>query len=1163
MAHASLAMVSAHASAGRGFDFISAVFARDALAWLWSYTVELHPRLFPRSAWFAPVQRAARAPAQTTSRGVRSAPAQAPGLAALAHRPGATALGGVGAGVWRAASDAATAHVGALDVPMVGLAPAPDTPPMRNASGSECTPRLLHGAVTQLCQAPPAQVQMAAEHVLSLLDMCGAHLDEGPVLAAAEQVVRRLDEAIPPWNTEHASVREDAGRRVLAQLARMDDGRVGTGKAAILPLHATRVRALRIQAQALAGRAWDALPALGELLGAHEHLVRAQGALHPDAGTPRAARPAAELPPLYAALHATLEALVALESGSAARRACDWLFATPLSLVFLHPTFPRVTRAVYTLAARVPNAVAYAYELHAGQAQPSAVAGAVGVMALALANRGAPEAAARIVLSALDAGVELREAVVRRVLRLLGHVRHVELGDMLVQRLEREYAGRGGALEAATLRALALRAAQQGDVAGVEARLAALRTAYGAQAHGATLALHAPLIAAAERGDVPRLTALFEAHYHFPLREALAGREAPGTPAELLAFYTMHAFVQRDDPLHARAVLEQYVAGGQRVSERLYSELIRMHALLGNAEGALAAAAQRDAAGLRCSPRSLRHLVGAMARCRDPEGASRLVAHYARRGTRLDLRVYTALLDAYVEAGRWNAASGIFSWLAAHADAALQPDTQVYNTMLKAHVVRPASVQTVLRFFFEMRSAGAAPDARTYALLLQSACDARRMALAEELFAMADKALAGTASGGASLYHYTIMIHGYLRVGARERARAYFERMRRRGIEPSHVTFGVLINSYAQGGEATLRLAQDLALRLADEALQPVEQRAAWRVPALAQGAPFEDLLSPLVSAHAKRGEVDEADQVFQRLLDTGARPSLRALTALLNAYRYAGEAGAVFRLWDHVFRVALDTCRSTAPAASGADAPVAFDQRNLLCLPLSIVIDFASRSGLHDRVAQEWNRVKRAGFAFDPHNWNHLCAALARADRLGDALQVIEHVLPHVPPAWERGMPVRAPHAAPAAHAEKDAYAQDPLLQLHTRDSLDAAHAQRTPPPARPPNRREQDRGAELGLDGRALLDTVEARAPPDAPGARAFFRTLQQPTERHQWFATFDTLCEVQAALARARHATHHDTESTGERRQDPVELMRHFPRASARLSAFTRQRDRHERM
>ena len=112
------------------------------------------------------------------------------------------------------------------------------------------------------------------------------------------------------------------------------------------------------------------------------------------------------------------------------------------------------------------------------------------------------------------------------------------------------------------------------------------------------------------------------------------------------------------------------------------------------------------------------------------------------------------------------------------------------------------------------------------------------------------------------------------------------------------------------------------------------------------------------------------------------------------------GEAGAAVRLWDHVFRVALDTCRSTAPAASGADAPVAFDQRNLLCLPLSIVIDFASRSGLHDRVAQEWNRVKRAGFAFDPHNWNHLCAALARADRLGDALQVIEHVLPHVPPA-------------------------------------------------------------------------------------------------------------------------------------------------------------------
>lgn len=792
--------------------------------------------------------------------------------------------------------------------------------------------------------------------------------------------------------------------------------------------------------------------------------------------------------------------------GTVAAQAAQWLWTHPRALALVQPPFPAVIRAIYTLLSSVREPRRHIERIaHMPGKTRAERAHYASVVALAFANRRAAQTAAQLVTDMLAHGLVPHEGAVRRVLRVAAPLHAQSLALPLVEWLTRH------ASCEASFWTLAMYYAELGDAARMEDML---RRVPDARLH-----TRARLVCAASRGDVDAAAACVGA--------------APCTEDE--AFWLLRAHVRADDYGGAQSVFE--AATQTYASERLYAEMARFAVRRKRPSEALAMVAQLQSAGIECTSATLTYLVQALGAMHLPDKASALVAwHRTHHGVKPAMRVYTALMDAYIHAGHYVAAAGIFEWLEAQHDPALVPDTSAYNTLLKAHVQKGTPVKHVVPFLLDMRRRGLTPDARTYALVVQSACDGGRMELAEELFALADESLAG----GASLALHTILIHAYLKREDRARARALLAQLEQRGMEPSHITYAVLLQNYAGGTESSLHIAQELALRLVDETQTARRSPREWAVPALEQGAGAENLLVPLIDAHGKRGDVWEAERLFQRLEASGEPLSPRALTVLMNAHRAAGDVDGVLRVWAHLYAATLEQRHAEAAAASALAhreaAGVGPFQRNTLCFPLSLVIDTASRAGLHDRVVETWTRAKRDGFAFDVHNYNFLCCALVRAQRVEDALSVVQHVLTAPLP--------RHRDAAHTAHTRAHAHAHmvglgaafmpplDASARMFARDPLyvpppPSTRAPRAPRPVDPPNWRQQ---RCIPLEDMAHADDIVHNT------------NLRGP--RDQWFATSETLRTISDALDKQRRAH-------GRASRDA--LLHKYPLAAQRLAEY----------
>ena len=751
-----------------------------------------------------------------------------------------------------------------------------------------------------------------------------------------------------------------------------------------------------------------------------------------------------------------------------------WLWTHPRLLAMAQPPFPRVVKAVYTLLSSVSDARAQLERIASLPCSADARSHLASVLCLAFANRGAAQQSAQLMADVLAHGLVPHEGAMRRVLRTAAPLRERNVVQPLVEWLVVH------GTSTASFRWLATYYAELGDAESMERMLK--------HEPEDVVRDRARLICAASRGDVA----------------AVRSYTGPGAPrTEEHAFWLLRALVRHNDVCGARDVF--WEATQRFASERLYGEMARMTARLGRTADALDVAAQLQGAGMACSVSTLTYLVQALGHACLPERAAALIAWQRAQGMRPPLRVYTALMTAYIRAGHYVAAQGIFAWLEKQPEAALRPNTSAYNTLLKACVHKGTPVKYIVPFLLDMRRRGLVPDARTYALVMQSACDSGRVLLAEHLFQLADDTL----TGGATLALHTILLHAYLRHNNHERARAMIDQLEHRGIQPSHITHAILVHSYAHGTESHLAMAHQLVMRLLDE-----PQERTWEVPVLEQGMRWHHLLVPLIDAHGKRGDVWEAERLFRRLVDSGEPLSPQALTVLMNAYRAVGDVNQVLRLWDELYatlvmRAASDAAAADMLAGQATGTPsIGPFQRNMLCIPLSLAIDTASRAGRHERVAEIWTRAKRDGLSFDVHNYNHLCRALVRADRLGDALRIVEQVLPDAPPKSQQTV-VTDDEAVRL-------YAADPLYQFASVDDG------RTPGPTDPPNRR-MDRAmpvAQMDEPARDMVHHANLRAPRDS------------------WFASLRTMRAIHEALEKQRHL------------RDA--LLAAFPRAAQRLEA-----------
>lgn len=390
--------------------------------------------------------------------------------------------------------------------------------------------------------------------------------------------------------------------------------------------------------------------------------------------------------------------------------------------------------------------------------------------------------------------------------------------------------------------------------------------------------------------------------------------------------------------------------------------------------------------------KSYTYLVSMLAHRGDPEGAERVYSRAVRDGVVPDRHLVTTLMNAHVEAGSWHGVIRAFDYMSSTQNSKAYLSIEVFNTLLKAYVMIGSPFKTVSRVYDRLQSSYAQPDQYTFALLVQSACDAGYMNIAE---AICQDVMDGMYENVAlNTYLLTILMAGYIRRGVKQKATETYDRFAKLGIYPSSVTFNHVIRAYAnERSEESLQVAEGFVSQLLDT---PKESRT-WQQPPRGKKGFGEHLYGPVLAQYAREEELTgETERVFQDMLDRGIKPTLGPLTSLLNAYRKLMDTASIVELWPRIFEIGLQKLNALSEEEYPSEHidPESRVKPDLLSVPLSIYIDALSSAGKHMEVAQVWRQFQENGLRFTSHNWNHLTVALIRAGEAERAFEVLEKVI-------------------------------------------------------------------------------------------------------------------------------------------------------------------------
>ncbi|KAG8882634.1 hypothetical protein FRB97_007980 [Tulasnella sp. 331] len=400
-------------------------------------------------------------------------------------------------------------------------------------------------------------------------------------------------------------------------------------------------------------------------------------------------------------------------------------------------------------------------------------------------------------------------------------------------------------------------------------------------------------------------------------------------------------------------------------------------------------------------------LVAMFARRNDPVSAEQIVRRAISEGISPDGRLVGALIHAYVKAGSLDELVRIFDYLEGLPQRSHSPrySAPVLEAVLKAHVAMAAPLSSVLNIFRKkMRSYGLRPSSRAYALVIQSACDADKLDVARSLIRDLDEGSRDPKSGLILDWRApTILMVAYLRLGQKKRARALFEGMRRRGIPVNSTVLSHILQSIID--EDTQDSLVEAERFLDHFMTDPSE--TAWMEDPKASVSPVQAVLVPVMQAYAERCMPEKVRELLEQIIQVGGTVTLTPFNILLDAYRRANDVDMVKKVWNEIFRKAADDGGDPiVREITRSDVKTRRHARDMLVVPLSIVIDALSAAGDYKEIVIIWKAVERAGFGFDSGNWNSLVMALIRAGDVDQAFRAMSatsiHPIPLAPPDSE-----------------------------------------------------------------------------------------------------------------------------------------------------------------
>ncbi|KAI0089058.1 hypothetical protein BDY19DRAFT_993291 [Irpex rosettiformis] len=385
-------------------------------------------------------------------------------------------------------------------------------------------------------------------------------------------------------------------------------------------------------------------------------------------------------------------------------------------------------------------------------------------------------------------------------------------------------------------------------------------------------------------------------------------------------------------------------------------------------------------------------VIAMLARKKDFNGAEEMFKLSVDEGVVPDRQMVTAVMNAHVEAGNWTGIISTFDYLKVAAKRKQFPlSIETFNTLLKAYVLAGAPWSIISTLRDNMKDIGLQVDAYTYSLLIQAACDNNLMAKAHKLYEdMQRRASAEHSYLRINVFVLTILMAGWLKKSNRKKAMEIYETMLSQDIKPTSITFHHIIKAYS---DQKSKRSIEVAVEFLEELMKSSDDKS-WLSTSRTIRSGLDHVYGPVLTAYGRLKDPQKVEQLIGEMRQHGGKPSLGSLTALLDAYRRAGDLEGVKNTWSLLFNTA-----SSSPSGISNDSDLGGSRPlgTALCIPLSIFIDAASSAGKHEVVTTTWKLVREAGFAFDAHNWNQLAIAAVRAGEPMRAFQVLQEVLiPH-----------------------------------------------------------------------------------------------------------------------------------------------------------------------
>ncbi|THH08814.1 hypothetical protein EW145_g2453 [Phellinidium pouzarii] len=501
-----------------------------------------------------------------------------------------------------------------------------------------------------------------------------------------------------------------------------------------------------------------------------------------------------------------------------------------------------------------------------------------------------------------------------------------------------------------------------------------------------TLIMHAY----AMQGNVERVIERFEGFF------GKSKDELSPNPNSYHYSTVIHAFVKLNDFDGINKWLGLMTAAGHNPDTAIYNIVLKGIAQRGDIASMHSLLDQMRSANIPLDSTTYTTVIKVLARRRDVVAAESMFKRMVHEGIVPDRIVVTTIMNAHVEAGSWKGVIRVFDYLQSMPTKELRLGIEVFNTLLKAYVLIGSPLHIVTDIFRRLEMADVKPTNHTFALLIQSACDSGRMDIASKLFVEMESLSKNLKTNVQVTAHVlTIIMTAFLRKGLKAHARAVYDDMRKRGIQPTLYTFASILRVYSKDDAGIdLQLAKEF---LATLQAVPVEQRT-WAKPQSGREGWLTFAYAPLLQAYSKNLDTEEVERLYAEYADNNERPSITILASLLDVYRRTDNIQGVHHVWPQIYEIALSRTDEVDPLLDIKKPQSQFlrslRRSDLLCVPLSIYIDAVSRAGQHIEVAHTWNKLREAGFHFDAHNWNHLVVALVRAGQPKRAFEVMEKVI-------------------------------------------------------------------------------------------------------------------------------------------------------------------------